>query len=386
MSRERSFATIAAETIDSDDSGRGVSAAGDALRLGRRPDADARGPGHPARPATPETDLPTESDEETDWTNVAYTNRFVDASGRSLRLYADDARRRRRRRRRPRAALALAAPWMTPTDERKAEPFASRPRATTPTPSSRRRGETRASRRMPRRQRRSPLVVAATARSAGGGRLRVAHARRRRRRPGLGEGPTRDARCARRARANARVDLALRIRRTGRIRPRTRRVPKTRLDEQDAPNAPANAVSVSFFFPRVPYEDVATPHARGRVERFVGREIKRAVVAAVAEASIRIAEADVEVVGMSRGPPPAVARRRRGGTPRCCEVVKGTRFGNEDTTDDRLDHGFALLDERTTGYASDDAGRRARALAVHCAICLPNETLSGARRRYLCGV
>ena len=55
--------------------------------------------------------------------------------------------------------------------------------------------------------------------------------------------------------------------------------------------------------------------------------------------------------------------------------MKGTRFGNEDTTDDRLDHGFALLDERTTGYASDDAGRRAHALAVHCAIRLPRTKL-----------
>ena len=80
---------------------------------------------------------------------------------------------------------------------------------------------------------------------------------------------------------------------------------------------------------------------------------------------------------MSRGPP-TPWRRRRGGRHASREVVKGTRFGNEDTTDDRLDHGFALLDERTTGYASDDAGRRARALAVHCAIRLPNETLSGS--------
>jgi len=105
-----------------------------------------------------------------------------------------------------------------------------------------------------------------------------------------------------------------------------------------------NAVSVSFFFPGVPYEDVATPHARGRVERFVGREIKRAVVAAVAEASIRIAEADVEVVGMSRGPPPAVAAATAADAA-SREVAKGTRFGNEDTTDDRLDHGFASSNE-----------------------------------------
>jgi hypothetical protein len=42
-------------------------------------------------PATPETEPPTDSsDEENDWVNVAYTNRFVDKSGRSLRLYEDD--------------------------------------------------------------------------------------------------------------------------------------------------------------------------------------------------------------------------------------------------------------------------------------------------------
>ena len=91
VARTELLATIAAETIDSDDSDAAYQRLATPFDSDGVPTPTLADLETPARPATPETDLPTESDEETDWTNVAYTNRFVDASGRSLRLYADDA-------------------------------------------------------------------------------------------------------------------------------------------------------------------------------------------------------------------------------------------------------------------------------------------------------
>ena len=150
-------------------------------------------------------------------------------------------------------------------------------------------------------------------------------------------------------------------RETRRATPRTR--PENHETETSRPGP--FAVAVSFFFPGVPYADVATPHARGRVERFVAREIERAVVAAVAEASIDVSEEDVEVVGMSRGPPPAVAEATAADAA-IRAAVAGARREKED---DETDH----AESRETASARDAAERRARALAVHCAIRLPRE-------------
>ena len=373
--RTELLATIAAETIDSDDSDAAYQRLATPFDSDGVPTPTLADLDTPTRPATPETDLPTESDEETDWTNVAYTNRFVDASGRSLRLYADDAdgdddddagaRGRsargsvddadgRTKGGTVREPSARDDSDVTVSSSRETRVEADVETTASSPPSSPRRPDPPAEDDYESRIARIAAVAD-----------RVSERARHETRAALGGG----------ARTRASTSRFESDESVGFVREQD--ASETRLDERDASNAPVNAVSVSFFFPGVPYEDVATPHARGRVERFVGREIKRAVVAAVAEASIRIAEADVEVVGMSRGPPPAVAAATEADAA-SREVVKGTRFGNEDTTDDRLDHGFALLDERTTGYASDDAGRRARALAVHCAIRLPNETLSGS--------
>jgi hypothetical protein len=138
-------------------------------------------------------------------------------------------------------------------------------------------------------------------------------------------------------------------------------------------------VSVSFFFPSVPYADVATPHARGRVERFVGSEIKQAVVAAVAgSTTIRITKEDVEVVGMSRGPPPAVAAATAAdaASGRMTRVkldeatIPGVRSEKENTTSDEEQARARFID-------SERDKKRARALAVHCAVRVPDGAAFG---------
>ena len=145
-------------------------------------------------------------------------------------------------------------------------------------------------------------------------------------------------------------------------------------------------VSVSFFFPSVPYADVATPHARGRVERFVGSEIKRAIVAAVTEKSttFRITEEDVEVVGVSRGPPPAVlaATAADAKSGRMTKSVKlhdysatasGVRSETENMFTSDEEHAFV----RGIDGLERDSKKRARALAVHCAVRVPDGAAFG---------
>ena len=282
MSRERSFSRRSPPRRLTRTVRRGVSAAGGALRLGRRPDADARGPGNPrARRRRGRTFPPSRTRKPTGRTSRTRTGSWTRPSVAGL--YADGAGGGGRRPRGRGGSRARGS--MDDADGRtEGGTVLSRPRATTPTPSSRRRGRL-ASRRMPRRRRRR-AVVAAAARSAGGGRLRVAHRARHAVTDQVLERARHETRAALGRRARTRASTSLfESDESVRIRPRTN---ASKTDSTNKTRRTPDERGFSFvFLSRRAYEgrrDAARARPR---RRFVGHEIKRAVVAVAGVDSYR---------------------------------------------------------------------------------------------------
>ena len=352
-------------------------------------------------PATPESEPPTDSsdEEEDDWVNVAYTNRFVDKSGRSLRLYEDD----------PgdvssggedangsgpdeSESKALSSNGLDVSAARSVGRESSSNGDGAATSDARSRvaddvrsvgaspegSETSASsspddQKKPARrsveddyEARVARVAAVADRVSEAARLETRAALAR-----LGRGartiPSVDKPASALTKSDGRLfrESSARDASSAGFNEKTERRKKTK-------NEDGFFVSVSFFFPSVPYADVATPHARGRVERFVGSEIKRAIVAAVTEKSttFRITEEDVEVVGMSRGPPPAVLAATAADAA-SGRMTRGVRSEKENTTTSDEEQA------RVRFIDSERDKKRARALAVHCAVRVPDGAAFG---------
>ena len=327
---------------------------------------------HALGPATPETEPPTESDEEDDWVNVAYTNRFVDKSGRSLRLYDDDpgdvasggedANGSGPDESESNAASngldvsAVRSVGRASSSIGDAQSVGASPEGSEISASSSPDDEKKPARRSVEDDHEARVArVAAVA-------DRVSEATRLETRAAL-------ARLGRGARTIPSVDGPPKTAGSCEQKRTARR--------EETKNDGGFFVSVSFFFPSVPYADVATPHARGRVERFVGSEIKRAVVAAVAvTGTIRITEEDVEVVGMSRGPPPAVAAATEADAASGRTVTRAKLDSTATRGVVRSEEGNTSLDEVET-IDSEREKKRSRALAVHCAVRVPDAAAFG---------
>ena len=145
--------------------------------------------------------------------------------------------------------------------------------------------------------------------------------------------------------------------------------------DQSSNNNPNHVyISASFFFPAVPYVDVATPHARGRVERYVGNEIANAIARGVGGVSTK----DVSIAGWSRGPPPAIENSLQADIASVhlglnCEV------GRVSTTSETVSNRF---ETHKGNYPLDENGVvRQDALAVHLVIKIESETFGGRNFR-----
>jgi hypothetical protein len=349
-------------------------------------------------PATPETEPPTDSsDEENDWVNVAYTNRFVDKSGRSLRLYEDDpgddssggedangskpdeseSKALSSNGLDVSAARSVGRASSSNSDGAATSDARSRvaddvrsvgasPEGSVTSASSSPDDEKKPARRSVEDdyEARVARVAAVADRVSEAARLETRAALAR-----LGRGARTIVSVDEPATAMTKSDGSLPRECSARDASSAGRNEKT--ERRKKTKNDGFFVSVSFFFPSVPYADVATPHARGRVERFVGSEIKHAVVAAVAvTGTIRITENDVEVVGMSRGPPPAVAAATAADAA-SGRMTRGVRSEKENTTTSDEEQA------RVRFIDSERDKKRARALAVHCAVRVPDGAAFG---------
>ena len=363
-------------------------------------------------PATPETEPPTDSsDEENDWVNVAYTNRFVDKSGRSLRLYEDDpgddssgGEDANGSKPDDSESKALSSNGLDVSAARSVGRASSSNSDGAATSDARSRvaddvrsvgaspegSETSASsspddEKKPARRSVEDDYEARVARVAAVA-DRVSEAARLETRAAL-------ARLGRGARTIVSVDEPAtamtksdgRLFRESSARDKSSAGRNEKTERRKKTKNDGFFVSVSFFFPSVPYADVATPHARGRVERFVGSEIKRAIVAAVTEKSttFRITEEDVEVVGMSRGPPPAVLAATEADA-KSGRMTQSVNLDNSATLSgvrSEKENMFTSDEEqlaRARGIDSSERDKnRARALAVHCAVRVPDGAAFG---------
>ena len=123
-------------------------------------------------------------------------------------------------------------------------------------------------------------------------------------------------------------------------------------EPSSTPSRPAQKsthLSVSFFFPNALYKDVANPNARSRVEKFVGREMTKAIGTRVPG----VLETDVSVLGMSRGPPDAIELAMRADLA-SVKIALGS--------------GGGTVDLKKGGTVDLNDASRANALAVHVAV------------------